>query len=148
MVSTWPAVAASHAAANAALERELARQGLGVSEFELLDRLSESPQDKFRAQELADAVHLSQSALSRLIHRLEKNGLVQRSLCGEDRRGIYVVVTERRPAPSRRGRARAPGSAGPGSSALPGPVPLHRRGSPPDAAGRSLLARGRTPGPT
>ena len=94
VVSTWRAIAASHAAANAALERELARQGLGVSEFEVLDRLSESPEHKFRAQELADAVHLSQSALSRLIDRLEKNGLVERCLCGEDRRGIYVLLTE------------------------------------------------------
>ena len=94
VVGTWRAIAASHAAANAALERELARQGLGVSEFEVLDRLSESLEHKFRAQELADAVHLSQSALSRLIDRLEKNGLVERCLCGEDRRGIYVLLTE------------------------------------------------------
>jgi DNA-binding MarR family transcriptional regulator len=94
VVSTWRAIAASHAAANAALDRELARQGLGVSEFEVLDRLSESQNHKFRAQELADAVHLSQSALSRLIDRLEKNGLVERCLCGEDRRGIYILLTE------------------------------------------------------
>lgn len=93
VVATWRAITASHAAANAALEHELARQGLGVSEFEVLDRLSESPDRKFRAQELADAVHLSQSALSRLIDRLEKNGLVERCLCGEDRRGIYVLLT-------------------------------------------------------
>jgi DNA-binding MarR family transcriptional regulator len=94
VVSTWRAIAASHAAANAALERELARQGLGVSEFEVLDRLSESPEHKFRAQELADAVHLSQSALSRLISRLEKSGLVERCLCDLDRRGIYVTLTD------------------------------------------------------
>ena len=93
VVSTWRAIAASHAAASAALERELALMGLGVSEFEVLDRLSESPEHKFRAQELADAVHLSQSALSRLIDRLVKNGLVERCLCGEDRRGIYVILT-------------------------------------------------------
>jgi DNA-binding MarR family transcriptional regulator len=94
VVSTWRAIAASHAAANVALEHELARLGLGVSEFEVLDRLSESREHKFRAQELADAVHLSQSALSRLIDRLVKNGLVERCLCGEDRRGIYVLLTE------------------------------------------------------
>lgn len=93
VVATWRAITASHAAANAALEHELARLGLGVSEFEVLDRLSESPDRKFRAQELADAVHLSQSALSRLIDRLEKNGLVERCLCGEDRRGIYVLLS-------------------------------------------------------
>jgi DNA-binding MarR family transcriptional regulator len=105
VVSTWRAIAASHAAAMTALDHELARQGLGVSEFEVLDRLSESREHKFRAQELADAVHLSQSALSRLIDRLEKNGLVERGLCGEDRRGIYVVLT---PAGLRRHAEAAP----------------------------------------
>jgi DNA-binding MarR family transcriptional regulator len=93
VVATWRAITASHAAANAALDHELAHLGLGVSEFEVLDRLSESREHKFRAQELADAVHLSQSALSRLIDRLEKHGLVERCSCGEDRRGIYVLLT-------------------------------------------------------
>jgi DNA-binding MarR family transcriptional regulator len=94
VVTAWRAIAASHAAACAALERELGkRHGLGVSEFEVLDRLAESGERDFRAQELADAVHLSQSALSRLIDRLERHGLVGRSLCGEDRRGIYVALT-------------------------------------------------------
>jgi DNA-binding MarR family transcriptional regulator len=94
VVTAWRAIAASHAAACAALERELGkRHGLGVSEFEVLDRLAESGERDFRAQELADAVHLSQSALSRLIDRLERHGLVERSLCGEDRRGIYVALT-------------------------------------------------------
>ena len=94
VVTAWRAIAASHAAACAALEHELGkRHGLGVSEFEVLDRLAESRERNFRAQELADAVHLSQSALSRLIDRLEKHGLVERCLCGEDRRGIYVTLT-------------------------------------------------------
>ena len=95
VVSIWRAIAASHAAASAALEHELGRRhGLGVSEFEVLDRLAESERQKFRAQELADAVHLSQSALSRLIDRLERHGLVERSLCDADRRGIYVSLTD------------------------------------------------------
>ena len=94
MVTAWRTIAASHAAACAALERELGkRHGLGVSEFEVLDRLAERGERDFRAQELADAVHLSQSALSRLIDRLEVHGLVERCLCGEDRRGIYVTLT-------------------------------------------------------
>ncbi|HEY2521939.1 MAG TPA: MarR family transcriptional regulator [Streptosporangiaceae bacterium] len=95
MVSVWRAIAASHAAVCSALERELGeRHGLGVSDFEVLERLAESTDHQYRAQELADAVHLSQSALSRLISRLEKTGLVERCLCGEDRRGIYVTLTE------------------------------------------------------
>jgi DNA-binding MarR family transcriptional regulator len=94
VVAAWRDLAASYAATWAALEHELSkRHGLGVSEFEVLDRLAERPERNFRAQELAGAVHLSQSALSRLIDRLEKHGLVERCLCGEDRRGIYVTLT-------------------------------------------------------
>jgi DNA-binding MarR family transcriptional regulator len=95
VVSAWRALAASHATVSAALERELGeRHGLGVNEFEVLERLAEDEQHQFRVQELAEAVHLSQSALSRLIGRLEQHGLVQRSLCDLDRRGIYVCLTE------------------------------------------------------
>jgi DNA-binding MarR family transcriptional regulator len=94
-VSAWRALAARHAAVSAALERELGeRHGLGVTEFEVLERLAEDEEHQFRAQELAEAVHLSQSALSRLIGRLEQHGLVERSLCDLDRRGIYVCLTE------------------------------------------------------
>lgn len=95
VVNAWRAIAASHAAACSALERELGeRHGLGVSDFEVLERLAESENRKFRAQELADAVHLSQSALSRLISRLERSGLVERCMCANDRRGIFVTLTE------------------------------------------------------
>jgi DNA-binding MarR family transcriptional regulator len=95
VVSAWRALTASHATVSAALERELGeRHRLSVSEFEVLDRLAESAEHKGRVQDLADAVHLSQSALSRLVGRLEQHGLVQRSLCDLDRRGIYVCLTE------------------------------------------------------
>jgi DNA-binding MarR family transcriptional regulator len=94
-VTAWRALAASHAIVTCALDRELGeRHGLGVSDFEVLERLAESDDHKFRVQELADAVHLSQSALSRLIGRLEQHGLVERCLCDLDRRGIYVTITD------------------------------------------------------
>jgi DNA-binding MarR family transcriptional regulator len=93
-VAAWRTLAASHAIVTCALERELGEHhGLGVSDFEVLERLAESDDHKFRVQELADTVHLSQSALSRLIGRLEQHGLVDRCLCDQDRRGIYVTIT-------------------------------------------------------
>lgn len=95
VVTAWREMAACHAAACAALERELGeRHGLGVSDFEVLERLAESDAHKFRAQDLADAVHLSQSALSRLVDRLARYGLVERCSCDSDRRGVYVLLTE------------------------------------------------------
>ena len=95
LVSQWRALVASHAAVTTALEHDLGeRHGLGVTEFEVLERLTENPGHKFRVQELAESVHLSQSALSRMIGRLEQHGLVARSLCDNDRRGIYVCLTD------------------------------------------------------
>ena len=94
VVIAWREMAACHAAACAALERELGeKHGLGVSDFEVLERLAESEGRKFRAQDLAEAVHLSQSALSRLVDRLARHGLVERCGCDDDRRGIFVVLT-------------------------------------------------------
>jgi DNA-binding MarR family transcriptional regulator len=95
VVNAWRSLAACHAAVTTALEHELGeRHGLGVSEFEVLERLAENDQHKFRVQELADSVHLSQSTLSRLIGRLEQHGLVQRNMCDADRRGIDVCLTD------------------------------------------------------
>lgn len=102
VVMAWRELLARHAEVSCALERELSdKHALGVSEFEVLERLVEggpSCQEqgavKFRVQELADQVHLSQSALSRLIARLEREGLVARALCEADRRGVFVHVTD------------------------------------------------------
>ena len=92
--AAWHALIAAKVASWNALERELGEShGLGVSDFEVLDHLASRP-DGCRSQSLADAVHLSQSALSRLVDRLVKSGLVERCACGMDRRGIYVVLTE------------------------------------------------------
>src|SRR5579859_834994 len=95
LVAAWRSMSACHARTCAALERELGeRHGLGVSDFEVLAQLAEAAEHKFRAQDLAEAVHLSQSSLSRLVDRLARNGLVERFTCDMDRRGIYVQLTE------------------------------------------------------
>jgi DNA-binding MarR family transcriptional regulator len=97
LVAEWRELLARHAATVGALERALGEQhDLGMSEFEVLERLAEAPaehQGQLRVQELAETVHLSQSALSRLIGRLEKAGLVERAMCASDRRGIYVILS-------------------------------------------------------
>ena len=93
LVDAWRGLLDSHARAHGALERALKEHDLGVSEFEVLERLAAPDKDQHRMQELAESVHLSQSALSRLIGRLETDGLVSRAICSEDRRGIYACLT-------------------------------------------------------
>jgi DNA-binding MarR family transcriptional regulator len=79
----------------AALEHELRREhDLSTIEFEVLDRLGECPQGKFRMQELAEAVHCTQSTVSRVVARLEDEGLACRAMCADDRRGIFASLSE------------------------------------------------------
>ncbi|WP_405875835.1 MULTISPECIES: MarR family winged helix-turn-helix transcriptional regulator [unclassified Streptomyces] len=92
----WRDILSLHARTMCEIDRALHPHGLGASDFEVLDILaSEAPRDgdHCRVQNLVGRVHLSQSALSRLIGRLEKDGLVERSVCIEDRRGVWVALT-------------------------------------------------------
>jgi len=101
LVRNWRGFLERYHATTCALERALNDEHqLGMSEFEVLDRLAEWESASAcagagkRVQELATNLHLSQSALSRVIARLERDGLVMRGMCPNDRRGIYVHLTE------------------------------------------------------
>ena len=95
LADAWSETLRRHARISCALERELqAAHGLGVSEFEVLEWLAMHGKDDCRMQELSEGVHLSQSALSRLVGSLEADGLVFRRLCQADRRGIYACITD------------------------------------------------------
>ncbi|MCI3934892.1 MarR family winged helix-turn-helix transcriptional regulator [Streptomyces sp. AN091965] len=97
LVDEWREILAVHARTLCELDRELHPHGLGASDFEVLDVLaaghSAGGGGGFRVQDIACQVHLSQSALSRLVGRLEKDGLVERGMCSEDRRGVLVCLT-------------------------------------------------------
>ena len=95
LLDEWHALLARHATVCGALEAELRRRhDIGVTEFEALERLATGPQGKCRGVELTEAVHLSQSAASRLVARMERDGLVERAACTDDRRAIFIALTE------------------------------------------------------
>jgi DNA-binding MarR family transcriptional regulator len=96
LLDQWRELEAAHARVREALERALERKHqLSLSEYEVLRRLAESdPPKGRRIQELAEEIHLSQSALSRLVGRLEEAGYVTRATCDYDRRGIFACVTD------------------------------------------------------
>ncbi|MEU6102679.1 MarR family winged helix-turn-helix transcriptional regulator [Streptomyces flaveolus] len=94
----WREILSVHARTMCEIDRVLHPHGLVASDFEVLDILvAEAPEEgsQCRVQNLVGRVHLSQSALSRLIARLEKDGLVERSMCAEDRRGVWVALTRK-----------------------------------------------------
>jgi DNA-binding MarR family transcriptional regulator len=78
-----------------ALDRELgAAHDLSASEFEVLQQLSEADNCSLRMTVLGESAHLSQSALSRLVSRLERDGLLERKACDQDRRSLFVALTD------------------------------------------------------
>ncbi|HEY7631413.1 MAG TPA: MarR family transcriptional regulator [Thermoleophilaceae bacterium] len=92
-VAQWRDIAATHAAVHAALDRELREQhDLSPVEYEVLDQLGTASES--RMQDVACAVHLNQSTCSRVVARLEEEGLAERAMCSNDRRGIYARITK------------------------------------------------------
>ena len=93
-VGEWREMLDRHAKVSCALEKALQDDhGIGLSEFEILDRLVDANSGKYRMTDLAQDIYLSQSALSRAVARLEQDGLVKRSMCTDDRRAIFVCLT-------------------------------------------------------
>jgi DNA-binding MarR family transcriptional regulator len=96
LVDEWRTLIARKTRVWNALETELDKQhGLSASEFEVMDQLAEyDPSALPRVQELAQHCPVTQSALSRMIGRLESQDLVFRKMCADDRRGVYVGLTD------------------------------------------------------
>lgn len=95
LAANWHAMMASVQRLSCRLDRELgATHGISSSEFEALQQLQAAEHGKMRMSDLADHVHLTQSALSRLVGRLEKDGWVTRSVCMDDRRSVWTQITD------------------------------------------------------
>jgi DNA-binding MarR family transcriptional regulator len=76
------------------LDDELTRKhGLPVSSYDVLVQLDEAEDGRLRMSALADAVLLSRSGLSRLVTRLESQGLIERVECANDARGSFAAIT-------------------------------------------------------
>jgi DNA-binding MarR family transcriptional regulator len=92
-LAVWQAYLRIHAAVINLLEARLqAEQGLPLLWYDTLDRLSQAPHQALRLQELAEAINLSQSGLTRLLDRMVEAGLVIRRPCEHDRRGLFAAI--------------------------------------------------------
>jgi len=93
-LAAWRGLLNAHAAAVGAIERDLAAAGhVPLVWYDVLVALSEAPGHRRRLHELARAVVLSRSGLTRLLDRLEGAGLIAREPCPDDRRGAFAVLT-------------------------------------------------------
>ncbi len=92
--NAWHAFLVAHAALEPILNRELeAACGLPLRWFDVLTQLHLTPHKRLSMTELANAVLLSKSGLTRLVDRIEEAGLVQRAAAPGDRRSLLIVLT-------------------------------------------------------
>ncbi|MGN7249384.1 MULTISPECIES: MarR family winged helix-turn-helix transcriptional regulator [unclassified Arthrobacter] len=91
---TWESLFRAQVAVMRRLQSGPAFRDLAVNEYDVLFTLSRCPSGWLRLNELNDNVLLSQSSLSRLVDRLEKRGLVERTPAPDDGRGVLLKLTE------------------------------------------------------
>jgi DNA-binding MarR family transcriptional regulator len=94
-LAAWSGFLTSHAQSVRALDSELEREhGLPLTSYDVLSQLSLAPDLRLRMFELADAIVLSRSGLTRLVDRLERAGLVERERGEVDPRQMYARLTD------------------------------------------------------
>ena len=95
-LAAWRGLLRVHSALVKALDAELlAGHDLPLTSYEVLINLQAAPDRRRRMAELADGVLLSRSGMTRLVDRLERDGLLERDACASDGRGTFAVLTDK-----------------------------------------------------
>jgi DNA-binding MarR family transcriptional regulator len=93
-LTAWRSFLQAHAVLVRRLEADLlAEHQLPLASYDVLVQLVEAPERRLRMTELAQLVLISRSGLTRLVDRLEREGLVRREACDDDARGLFAVLT-------------------------------------------------------
>ena len=94
--SAWRAYLDMTSKLNARLNREMQQQsGISIADYSVLVQLSEHVDARMRVLELARALGWEKSRLSHQLSRMQQRGLIERSNCSEDRRGAWIVLTDK-----------------------------------------------------
>src|SRR3954451_742616 len=92
----WIGLMRAREAVLGAIERDLkAADCLPLAWYDVLLELARAPEGRLRPFEIEKETLLAQYNLSRLLDRLEKEGLIRREPCEDDARGQWIVITER-----------------------------------------------------
>ncbi|MFC6712755.1 MarR family winged helix-turn-helix transcriptional regulator [Branchiibius cervicis] len=92
--AAWRAYLRGSRSLEVALGDDLEDVGFSLAEYELLSMLSEAPGQSMRMSALADLIVQSRSRVTHTAARLERRGLVERTTCESDGRGVLLVLTD------------------------------------------------------
>ena len=94
-LETWIRFLRAHAAVTRQLSARLeAEHGLTLNDFDVLVQLYHAPEQALRRVDLARAVLLTASGITRLLEGLERSGWVEKKACSSDARVSYAALTE------------------------------------------------------
>jgi DNA-binding MarR family transcriptional regulator len=92
----WLRLLRAHATLTRRMDANLqSAHGLTINDYEVLLALARAPDRRMRRVDLAGHILLTQSGITRLLHGLERSGLVERAACDTDRRVVYAQLTEK-----------------------------------------------------
>src|SRR5687767_8296809 len=93
-LQTWRLFLKAHSTLVEILDHELqTEKGLPLTWFDVLVRLASEEDGRLAMNVLADSVLLSKSGVTRLVDRMERAGLLERTACPTDRRVTYATLT-------------------------------------------------------
>ena len=108
----WGALTRTHAAITERLQEALAQGDFPpLPWYEVLATVAEAPEQRMKMGDLAEALVITRGGLTKLVDRLIKAGLLERTFCETDRRVSYATLlpagadAARRDAPGRHRRA-------------------------------------------
>ena len=94
--ATWRAFIVGSTLLMDTLDRELRQaHDISLGEYEILVRLSESPDRTLRMAKIAESMRHSRSRVTHTVSRMEKDGLIRREAATDDKRGVDAVMTDK-----------------------------------------------------
>jgi DNA-binding MarR family transcriptional regulator len=89
----WRSLARTHAAVSGRIQETLTDAGLPpLAWFEVLSTIAEAERQMMKMGELAEALVITRGGLTKLVDRLVKAGLLERTFCDTDRRVSYATL--------------------------------------------------------
>lgn len=89
----WGALTRTHAAVAQRLQEALAQAEFPpLAWYEVLETVAEAPEERLRMGDLAEALVMTRGGLTKLVDRLVKAGLLERTYCETDRRVSYATL--------------------------------------------------------
>lgn len=95
-IDAWPTFFKCYNRLHELMELKIKEAGLPSLEiYDVLWILEKSPEHRLRFIDLGEKVYLSRSNVTRLCERLEEQGLIERTKCPSDKRGVFAELTEK-----------------------------------------------------